>query len=240
MGCDNGFLRNNQLDKVICQLRFNSLFNIESHIGEFQESIRSDYPVGNKTSEFAEYPSPTFPVINSNYAFETEDGAWRINVTNSFISLTVDRHYTNWDEFRERLVAIVDSFTDHFEIDALTRVGVRYVNTLRRSKLHLDKDTKWEALLNESALGMARIFTNTTSLNSTAEFMIGAHQCRTITGYITFIDDMEQGFLIDNDVFTTNVTKKTDLIDTLNCLNSESYDVFKKIVREELLEMMKK
>lgn len=240
MGCDDHFLKNNQLDKVICQLRFNTLFNIESHIGDFQESIRSDYPIGNKTSEFAEFPSPTFPVINSNYAFETDDGAWRINVTNSFISLTVDRRYTDWNEFRNRLVAIVDSFTDHFQIDVLTRVGVRYINTLRRSRLHLDKDTGWDMLLNEGVLGMARIFTNSTSLNSTVEFSIGPHQCRSITGYITFIDDMEQGFLIDNDVFTTNMIKKTDLMNTLNCLNSEIYDVFRKIVKEELLEMMRK
>lgn len=44
-------LKNNHLDRVICQLRYNPIFSLESRIGEFQSAIGPEYPVSGVTIE---------------------------------------------------------------------------------------------------------------------------------------------------------------------------------------------
>ena len=88
---------NNQLGEVICQLRFPEILTIQTELpAKFQEAIRSVFPRYGLRKE----KNPNGET--NNYQFSTDDGAWRVNLTSKFISLSTSR-YRNWEEFAAML-----------------------------------------------------------------------------------------------------------------------------------------
>lgn len=98
------------LVEVICQLRFPTILSIGTkEPAEFQEAIRKDFPSmrpvrssspkvvkkGNATAL-----EPQKPI--TNYNFISEDGRWKLNLTQGFIALST-LSYTRWEDFATRL-----------------------------------------------------------------------------------------------------------------------------------------
>ena len=99
------------LVEVICQLRFPTILSIGTkEPAEFQEAIRKDFPQyaarqeqlppkvvkkGNATAL-----EPQKPI--TNYNFISEDGRWKLNLTQGFIALST-LSYTRWEDFATRL-----------------------------------------------------------------------------------------------------------------------------------------
>ena len=95
------------LVEVICQLRFPTILSIGAkEPAEFQEAIRKDFPQyaarqeqlppkvvkkGNATAL-----EPQKPI--TNYNFISEDGRWKLNLTQGFIALST-LSYTRWEDF---------------------------------------------------------------------------------------------------------------------------------------------
>ena len=102
--------RHNQLVEVICQLRFPTILSISAREpADFQDAIRSVFPryqlrqeqlPPKVTAVPGQQPKiePQKPV--TNHQFSTADGAYRINLTQNFISLTCSR-YARWEEFAD-------------------------------------------------------------------------------------------------------------------------------------------
>ncbi|MGN1003931.1 MAG: TIGR04255 family protein, partial [Oscillospiraceae bacterium] len=93
------------LVEVICQLRFPTILSIGAkEPAEFQEAIRGEYPRYAAKQEFpmpklagAGTPNPSVqqqPPI-TNYHFISQDGVWKVNLTNNFIALSTMR-YSQW------------------------------------------------------------------------------------------------------------------------------------------------
>ena len=101
----------NQLNEVICQLRFPEILTIGANVPvAFQEAIRDEYP---QYAARKEVPTPritgtpgNFSLENApaaiNYQFTSGDGVWRVNLTSKFISIACSR-YTCWEDFAGRL-----------------------------------------------------------------------------------------------------------------------------------------
>ena len=103
--------RNAPAHEVICQLRFPTILSIGAkEPAEFQEAIRKDFPQyaarqeqlppkvvkkGNATAL-----EPQKPI--TNYNFISEDGRWKLNLTQGFIALST-LSYTRWEDFATRL-----------------------------------------------------------------------------------------------------------------------------------------
>ena len=138
--------RRNQLGEVICQLRFPEILAIGAKAPvDFQEAIRADYP--EYTSRM-ESPAPKLtgvpgqmalqnqpPVIN--YQFRSADGAWRVNLTSKFISLSCTR-YTCWEDFAAKLDKPLAAFISIYKPAYFERIGLRYVNFFSRRALGLE------------------------------------------------------------------------------------------------------
>ena len=134
------------LAEVICQFRFPEILAIGSTDPvEFQEAIRAQFPLFLRRQEF---PAPKLtglpgnltvqnpqPVIN--YQFSTPDGSWRINLTNTFISLACTR-YTSWEVFAAHLDRPLAAFIQIYKPAHFSRVGLRYLNFISRSALGLE------------------------------------------------------------------------------------------------------
>lgn len=143
---DRCLYRKNQLNEVICQLRFPEILTIGANAPvEFQEAIRSEYPVYSVKQELG-IPkltgTPGNPVFQKpepvrNYLFASADGAWRVNLTSKFISLTCTR-YASWEEFAKKLDKPLAAFIKIYQPAYFERIGLRYLNFFSRSALALE------------------------------------------------------------------------------------------------------
>lgn len=153
--------RNNQLAEVICQLRFPEILTIETEIpAKFQEAIRNEFP---RYSVRKEAPAPkltgtpgNFRMENqaqkNNYQFVSADGAWRVNLTSTFISLACCR-YTGWEDFAAKLDKPLAAFIQLYRPAFFERIGLRYLNFISRKALHLD-GIPFRELLQNQYLGL--------------------------------------------------------------------------------------
>ncbi|MCD7946954.1 MAG: TIGR04255 family protein [Oscillospiraceae bacterium] len=146
--------------EVICQLRFPSILSIGATAPvAFQEAIRQDFPRYEVKEEqlppkVSQGPNPTLqsqPPV-TNYNFISQDGFWKINLTNSFIALST-RQYRRWEDFAARLDKPLAQFIDIYHPAFFERIGLRYVNAFSRKVLGL-KDALWDDLIQPAFLGV--------------------------------------------------------------------------------------
>ena len=138
--------RKRQLVEVICQLRFPTILSISAREpAEFQEAIRGDFPQYKRTFEV---PQPkltggpgNFRVEESdkitNYQFLSADGKWKVNLTNSFVSLATPA-YTTWEDFAAKLDLVLAQFIPIYRPAYFERVGLRFINVFSRKDLDLE------------------------------------------------------------------------------------------------------
>lgn len=134
------------LAEVICQFRFPEILTISARDPvDFQEAIRDHFPQFLRKQEL---PAPKItgtpgnlslrnPEAITNYQFASADGVWRVNLTNSFLSLSCSR-YTCWEAFAGKLDKPLAAFIQVYKPAYFQRVGLRYVNFLSRSALGLE------------------------------------------------------------------------------------------------------
>ena len=152
----------NQLVEVVCQLRFPTILSVGAREPvDFQDAIRQIFP--RYTCRQEQLPpkmvnvpgqppkmEPQKPI--TNHQFVTADGTYRINLTQSFISLACTR-YTCWEDFARMMDAPLASFIRIYEPAYFERVGLRYVNAFSRRDLDLE-DTPWKELIEPQYLGL--------------------------------------------------------------------------------------
>ena len=149
------------LVETVCQLRFPTILNISAKDpADFQDAVRQQFP---RYVARTERPAPRLinpgtpqqkleqPAPIPNHNFISEDGRWKINLTQDFIALST-LGYTSWEEFAQRLDFILASFIQIYQPAPFQRVGLRYVNAFSRQKLGLD-GYKWNDLLEPPFLG---------------------------------------------------------------------------------------
>lgn len=150
------------LIEVICQLRFPTIPSIGAEEPTaFQEAVRQDFP------QFAvrqERPAPKITGLGTpdakveqqppitNYHFISKDGAWKLNLTSSFIALSTLR-YTRWEDFAQKLDKAVASFLQIYKADFFERVGLRYLNAVSKERLGLT-DLLWDDLIQTPYIGI--------------------------------------------------------------------------------------
>lgn len=152
----------NPLDRVICQLRYPTILKISSEEpADFQESIRKQYPVFERSSGMqielpAELPQEFANLLTPSmgpqaYRFTEKDGRRQFVLSQDFISYT-DHDYKSWEEYSDHLFTAIDSISGIYGIEEFMRVGLRYVNRISRSDLSISKEP-WAKLINPIILG---------------------------------------------------------------------------------------
>lgn len=151
----------NVLGEVICQLRFPKILAIEANLPvAFQEAIRDEFPIYTCRKEA---PAPKLTgtpgnmqvenqTANNNYQFSSEDGAWRVNLTDNFISLSCSQ-YPFWEVFAKKLDKPLAAFIQIYKPAFFERVGLRYLNFISRKALELD-GTPFRELIHPCWLGI--------------------------------------------------------------------------------------
>ena len=160
---DNRYLyARSPLAEVICQLRFPTILSIGAkEPAEFQEAIRNEYP---RYAARQEHPAPKLTGIGSpnptlqqqppvtNYHFISQDGKWKINLTNTFIALSTVG-YTQWEDFAQRLDFILAQFIRIYQPAYFERIGLRYLNAFSRKAVGME-DMLWDDLIQSAYIGI--------------------------------------------------------------------------------------
>jgi uncharacterized protein (TIGR04255 family) len=225
----------NPLDLVICQLRFPPILKIDTEIpASFQDLVRKEFPNFKETTEVAiEFPpgqSTQIPLdvlrqmlpSNKNYEFSSEDEVWKINLTRTFMALST-KDYRRWREFKEKLEIPFKALCKSYSSDYLSRVGLRYIDVIRRSKLGLD-DIHWKDLLSPYIAGPL----NSTDVgpfvkNFESKYEINLDTSGLVRITTKFVELKEENneicFMIDMDIYNQekiNIASAMTLLDSFN------------------------
>ena len=246
--------RKRQLVEVICQLRFPTILSISAREpADFQEAIRSDFP---QYKRLYEQPQPrvaggpgSLRVEEgeriTNYQFLSADGRWKVNLTNSFISLATPA-YTKWEDFAAKLDLILAKFIPIYRPSYFERVGLRYINVFSRKALGLEHvpfrelfQPGYLGLLGEEDVreeGFARSGQDielTISGNCRVKLHAGPGMIQRGT-----VKDSEIKFILDNDVFLNGKTPVAQCPPALQTIHIHADRLFAGAITDRLHEAL--
>ena len=149
------------LVEVICQLRFPTILAIGAQEpAAFQEAVRRDFPQYAARQEQlppkvvrkgnAAALEPQKPI--TNYTFVSQDGRWKLNLTQNFIALSTVG-YQRWEDFATRLDQPLAQFIQIYQPAYFERIGLRYVNAVSRQRLGLEGQL-WDDLIQSQYIGI--------------------------------------------------------------------------------------
>jgi uncharacterized protein (TIGR04255 family) len=220
--------RNNPLDRVICQFRFPPILRIDKEVpADFQERIRGDFPGFSEKKEVMlamprgiqkEFPPDLLrqmvPNESKNYEFTSEDGIWAVNLTRTFLALTT-RKYKRRDDFKTHLKVPLEALVDIYRPAYFSRIGLRYVDIIKRSVLGLE-GVNWCELLQPYALGLLSapdVGNCVQSLECRYEVLLedNSSVATIIMALVEWHENNnEECFMIDTDFYTTGKTEIAD------------------------------
>ena len=251
-----------QLVEVICQLRFPTILSISAREpAEFQEAIRGDFP---QYQRLQERPQPkltgapgNFRVEEgdkiTNYQFLSADGKWKVNLTNSFVSLATPA-YTTWEDFAAKLDLVLSQFIPIYRPAYFERVGLRFINVFSRKELDLE-GVPFRELFQPAYLGpMAEedVREEGFSLASQDYELAIAGGCRakihTAKGklqrkvvennQVKVVQDNEDKFFFDNDVFMKSKLPVAQCAPALQTVHIQADRIFAGAITDRLHDAM--
>jgi uncharacterized protein (TIGR04255 family) len=231
----------NTLQQVICQLRFPSILLIDSQLpAQFQERIRGDYPlfqehVESITNQIPErlmslLPTQMKETLVSNkktYEFISSDKTWVITLARDAISLT-SNHYNRWFDFKKHFNSALHNLIEIYSPAFFSRIGLRYQNVIQRSKLGID-NLPWSMLLQPYIAGPLSdesVSKLIISSFQTFEIELQDQGIARIQHGLVEVDDKEECYLIDSDLFTGERTEVDHAIEVLDGFNRNGTRLF--------------
>lgn len=244
----------NTLGEVICQLRFPQILSIESNApAQFQDAIRDIFPLyscrkENPAPKLVGTPGqmqiqPQQP--SNNHQFVSEDGAWRVNLTSTFISLSCNK-YTCWEDFAKMLDKPLAAFIQIYRPAFFDRVGLRYLNFVSRKKLELEH-VPFRELFQPQYVGLLadEQISEQSATRSTVDAEVAIRGgCRVKIhagpGFVKVQgqDSKEVHFIFDQDLFLPGKVAVNLSAGALQTLHSQAYAIFRGAITDTLHEAM--
>lgn len=245
---------NNQLAEVICQLRFPEILTIGANQPvDFQEAIRGEFPRYAVRNDAAapkitgmpgdlrlENGQPTV-----NYQFISQDGVWRVNLTNTFLSLTCTQ-YKSWEIFAKKLDLPLAALIRVYNPAFFERIGLRYMNFFSRKALSLE-GVPYRDLFTTPYLGLLNdedIPENSTSRSGVdAELAIPGGCRMKIHAGPGLVkrngqQDPEPRFILDMDLFMGGNIPVSYSAGALESLHTQAFPIFRDAITDRLHEAM--
>ena len=246
---------NNPLDNVICQVRFPTILRIDSETPyAIQERLSGEYihfnesqavpfniKLGGKPLMPGDDLGEMSPSSSKAYEFATDDEKWKISLTRNFIALSTTE-YKRWGEFRERLDVALKAFIEVYKPVIFTRIGLRYIDVIVRSKLGLD-DVDWTELITQPILGILASDVKKSVNDSQSAFLLDLKDnpgvVRVKAGTVKAAQLGEICFMVDSDYFDASKTKPEDVLPKVDLFHSKAFNLFRWCITDKLHEAMK-
>lgn len=234
----------NPLADVICQVRFPRILRIDNELpADFQDAIRGQFPhFAEATFEVQGLPAglaASLPSQAKSRTFESEDQAWKVTLTSEFIALSTSR-YECWEKFAETLAGPLQALFDIYQPTCASRVGLRYVDIIQRSRLGLEQ-VAWSRLLRPWVFGeFLNLADEADVLGAARDLLLqldgGAH-LRLRHGLARNGPDGEVVYRIDTDLFIEDdpsYRTSADVLEALQQFNGLSGRLFRYMIQPEL------
>jgi uncharacterized protein (TIGR04255 family) len=246
--------KRNFLDTVVCQVRFPPILKIDTEApAAFQEEVRSLYPHLTESSELlyvrveaSQSPAEDSQQIHGprdtkNYEFASEDGRWKVNLTRNFLALST-KEYIRWEDFIGRFEKALKAFVGIYAPTSFTRVGLRYIDVIVRSKLGLE-GVDWGELIQDyvsgvlvvgSVKGEVRSYENTFQVALEREGIV-----RVIAKTVQSSESGEHCFVLDSDFFSNKRIKHEEVFPVLSSFHGCALNLFRWCIKDKLHHAMK-
>ena len=247
---DRCHYRSNQIAEVICQLRFPEILSIGTTApAAFQDAIRDEFPQFIRRQDL---PAPKITGMPGhlslenqpgviNYQFSSADGAWRVNLTSRFISLTCNR-YSSWEDFAKKLDKPLAAFIQIYKPAYFERIGLRYLNFISRYELGLE-GVPFSQLIAPCYLGPLMEEdvqeANSTRCNIDAELNIRGGCRLKVHAGPGFVkkngkSDQEVKFIFDQDLFMPGQIPVNLSAGALQTLHAQAWSIFRGAITDQL------
>jgi uncharacterized protein (TIGR04255 family) len=168
--------------------------------------------------------------------FRSNDEVWTVGLTKDFLALST-KTYSTWTEFGERLARPFDALLQHYVPSVFNRVGLRYRDRIRRSRLGIDPMVPWselltppfagelaDAILGEHVIGASR------QVTFKLPDELGSVQMR----HGLSDEEGEQCFIVDTDFFTSEQLGAVHARERLDVFNKLSGRLFRHCLQPAL------
>lgn len=245
----------NPIDEAVCQLRFPSILKIDAGPpADFQERIRANYPLykavraGNLLpglpDEMIAKLGVGFPPLGgqNSHLFSSKDERTLITLTSDSLSLTC-QNYQRWEDFKSCLEGPLRALVELYGPAFFSRVGLRYRNIIRRSRLGLT-GSKWDELLQPYIAGCLSSEAVADSVEQGASWVLVGlpdRECKVQLQYGLVPDpaNKEQCFLIDADFFAGKQTEVLNAVRLLDFLHNQARLCFRWCIKDTLHDAMR-
>lgn len=238
------------LAEVFFQLRFPTILSINSTLPvAFQDQIREKFPYFEsqveEQNDIIYNPQMKTTALrktgeNKNYVFITENKFTKINLTPSFITIST-RAYSQWEDFKKNIEYVIPLFEENYKPSFYTRVGLRYIDVITRSRLSLE-NKKWTELIKPHVLGMiteerencVKSYVSETEYETKIENILSKSHFE----FVRINGQTELSLLIDCDYYYLGVTKKDDMISVAENLHDASSMFIQTAITDDLHKAM--
>lgn len=224
----------NPLEEVICQVRFPHILKFDSDaLVHFQESVIGQFPLYTlQTASPIGLPPGLTGIVGKEFPFAGGQSSHQFGSIDERFTLALDREslalvcrrYQRWEEFRERLALGLAALSRQFPPILITRIGLRYKNVIRRSRLDLGSTT-WADLLKPWIAGpyaSSDVRDDIESNFSQTLLRLRDNRGKVLVNSGVVKDKDEECFLIDADFFLDYKTEAYRVLDNADYLNRES------------------
>jgi len=242
----------NPLVEVLCQFRFHPILRIDSQEPvDYQDAIRDEYPVvREKLAASAQFPPEFLQQLpeqvkgslgSRSYEFATEDDLWVVTLNKEFLAFTCNE-YIRWEDFQDHLGKPYNAFIEIYKPSPFLRIGLRYKNVIKRSKLGLE-NVAWSELLEPHIAAELSDGRVSRSVQETAHnIVIDLHEenlrARLQHGFVSDETDKETCYLIDSDFFTEQRVEAENGIAILALSNRNNRNLFRWCITDRLHDAM--
>lgn len=152
-------LEHSPLELVVCQVRHERLSGSSDAGKAFavRDGLGGRYPLDEEATAVNLNVSagpggmvPTGSERQRGWNFKSTDGAWTVVLMPDFFSLET-RAYTDWQDFSERLRAVVGQVEEVLKPSIERRLGLRLIDRITDPKV--DSPQGWEGWINDRLLG---------------------------------------------------------------------------------------
>ena len=246
---------NNPLVEVVGQVSFNRTITLEDQLPvDFQKQIKSKYPhfellePKRISLRISNVPEVVEEKAAKEYHFYSLDRKSRVSLTSTYIAYST-QSYKDWESFLPELESVLTIVKAIYDIELITRVGLRYKNLIVKENLGL-ADKSWDSLISESVLGFFTtkdLFTDAFNYSE----LIGSTSVGRVKldfGELIFqsgfadksMTNGKEGFYIDNDFFCqlNEPFEDLDLAREMEKLHANGFSTFRHCIKRDLFDAL--
>jgi uncharacterized protein (TIGR04255 family) len=151
------------LDLVVCQLRFEA----RPQVGDAALALAVQASLGgeDRYPRLDQVQAQAFNVVvgpgvasalgqtptGTGWRLQSPDARWGVSLMPDHVALETTE-YTDWDEFRDRMVALLDATAEHVAPGIEQRLGLRYIDRIGEVDAQTPRD--WEPYVTRELLGL--------------------------------------------------------------------------------------